>query len=63
MAIIQQTREFFQEVQMELRRVSFPTKQETIGATTVVIVFVIVISIFLALTDSGLARLVAWMIG
>ncbi len=63
MGIIQRVREFLQEVQIELRRVSFPTRSETLGATAVVIVFVIVVSIFLALTDAGLSRLVARLIG
>ena len=62
MKLVRKTREFFQEVQVELRRVSFPTKKETIGSTSVVIVFVVVISIYLALTDAGLSNFVAFMI-
>ncbi len=63
MGIIQRIREFFQEVQVEMRRVSFPTRKETMGATAVVLAFVAVLSIFLALTDAVLSRLVTKLIG
>jgi preprotein translocase subunit SecE len=52
-------REFFQEVQIEMRRTAFPSRNETVGATFVVVTFVIVLSVFLALTDTALSRFVA----
>jgi len=52
-------REFLQEVQTEMRRMAFPSRSETMGATAVVIAFVIVLSVFLALTDTALSRVVA----
>jgi preprotein translocase SecE subunit len=52
-------REFLQEVQTEMRRMAFPSRSETLGATFVVVAFVIVLSVFLALTDSVLSRFVA----
>ena len=63
MKMIEQTKEFLQEVKAEYRRVSFPTRRETMGATLVVIVFVVIISIFLALTDAVLARFVSQVLG
>jgi len=59
MNIFGSIREFLQEVQTEMRRMAFPSRSETLGATTVVIAFVIVLSIFLAMTDTLLSRLVA----
>jgi preprotein translocase SecE subunit len=56
-------REFLQEVQTEMRRTAFPSRSETLGATFVVVVFVIVLSVFLALTDTALSRVVAKIIG
>jgi preprotein translocase SecE subunit len=56
-------REFLLEVQTEMRRTAFPTRSETLGATFVVVVFVIVLSVFLALTDTALSRVVAKIIG
>ncbi len=48
---------FIKDVKSELLKVTFPTKNETIGSTTVVIIFTIVVSIFLAIVDVVLVRL------
>jgi len=45
-------REFFVDVRGELKKVSFPTRAETIGSTTVVIVFCIIMSLYLSFVDS-----------
>ena len=45
-------REFFIDVRGELKKVSFPTRVETIGSTTVVIVFCIIMSLYLSFVDS-----------
>jgi preprotein translocase subunit SecE len=45
-------REFFNDVRGELRKVSFPTRAETVGSTTVVIVFCIIMSLYLSFVDS-----------
>ena len=47
-------REFFNDVRGELRKVSFPTRAETVGSTTVVIVFCIIMSLYLSFIDSVL---------
>ena len=47
-------REFFSDVSGELKKVSFPTRAETIGSTTVVIVFCIIMSFYLSFIDSVL---------
>ena len=47
-------REFFIDVRGELRKVSFPTRAETVGSTTVVIVFCIIMSLYLSFVDSVL---------
>jgi len=47
-------REFFNDVRGELRKVSFPTRAETVGSTTVVIVFCIIMSLYLSFVDSVL---------
>ena len=52
-------REFFVDVRGELKKVSFPTRAETIGSTTVVIVFCIIMSIYLSLVDS----ILVWLVG
>ena len=52
-------REFFIDVRGELRKVSFPTRAETIGSTTVVIVFCIIMSLYLSFVDSILVWVVS----
>lgn len=56
---IDSVREFFIDVRGELKKVSFPTRAETIGSTTVVIVFCIIMSIYLSVVDSFLVWVVS----
>ena len=52
-------REFLNDVRGELKKVSFPTRAETIGSTTVVIVFCIIMSLYLSFVDS----ILVWVVG
>jgi preprotein translocase subunit SecE len=54
--------EFMTDAKAELRKVSFPTKVETIGSTTVVIIFCILMSIYLSVVDTFLVWLVSKII-
>ncbi len=56
---ISSIQEFLSDVRGELRKVSFPTRAETIGSTTVVIVFCIIMSLYLSFVDSVLV----WAVG
>ena len=56
---INSIQEFFSDVRGELKKVSFPTRAETIGSTTVVIVFCIIMSIYLSVVDSFLVWVVS----
>lgn len=56
---IDSIREFFSDVRGELKKVSFPTRPETIGSTTVVIVFCIIMSLYLSFVDSVLVWVVS----
>jgi preprotein translocase subunit SecE len=60
---IDQVKEFFADTRNEVRKVSFPTRTETLGSTTVVLVFVLIVGVFLALVDLLLARVVRMLIG
>jgi preprotein translocase subunit SecE len=55
--------QYLREVSHELRKVVFPSRKETIGSTTVVLVIVLIASLFLGLVDSVLARLVRLLVG
>lgn len=50
--------QFLREVNIELRKVAWPTRKQAVGSTAVVIVLVFIISMFLGVVDFGLGRLV-----
>jgi preprotein translocase subunit SecE len=54
--------EFLTDVRAEVRKVSFPTRGETMGSTTVVIVFCIVMSFYLSVVDTFLVWLISKII-
>jgi preprotein translocase subunit SecE len=60
---IARAKEFFKEVGAELKKVSYPTRAETIGSTSVVVVFVLVVAVFLSAIDAVLVKLVSKIIG
>ena len=49
---------FFREVKVEIKKISWPQRNETISSTSIVIIIVFIIGIFLGIVDVGLARLV-----
>jgi preprotein translocase subunit SecE len=49
---------FFQEVSVELKKVSWPTREQTVSTTLVVIVVAFIVAFFLGIVDIILARLV-----
>jgi preprotein translocase subunit SecE len=58
MEFLTKIREFFHDVLVEFRKVSWPSRREVMGSTTVVIVVVLVLAVFLWAVDSALAQLV-----
>jgi preprotein translocase subunit SecE len=62
MEALRKVREFFHDVLVEFRRVSWPTRQEVMGSTSVVIVMVLVLAVFLAVVDHALTWLVRLII-
>ena len=58
----QQSKQFVVEAVQELRKVTWPNRKETLGATGVVLFLVVVIAVYLGLVDFGLSRLVRMFI-
>ena len=58
-----QVREFLSESRFELRKVVWPTRQEAIRMTWVVIVVVIVLSLLLGGFDFAIQKLTQWFLG
>ena len=55
---IKSTIQFLREVKIELKKVTWPSRKQTIGSTVVVIALIILISLFLGSVDIGLSSLI-----
>jgi len=55
--------DLLKDARSEIRRVVWPTRQETVQTTMIVLVLIMVFSLILWLLDSGLSWLVSTVIG
>ena len=58
MGIVTRIREFAQEVLAEFRKVTWPSRQELINSTTIVVVVTVVLAFFLGGVDIALSKVV-----
>jgi preprotein translocase subunit SecE len=58
MGFVTRVREFVQEVLLEFRRVTWPTRQELINSTVVVLALTLIVAFFLGGVDIGLSKIV-----
>ncbi len=56
--ILTKTAQFLREVKVELKKVTWPSRKQTIGSTAVVIALVMIISLFLGVVDFGISSLI-----
>ena len=56
--ILTKSMQFLREVKVELKKVTWPSRKQTIGSTVVVIALVMIISLFLGVVDLGISNLV-----
>lgn len=56
-------RQFLSEAKAELKKVTWPTRKQTVASTAVVIVVVAIIALFLSLVDLGLAKIIKLILG
>lgn len=61
-AFLQDAAQFFREVKVELQKVTFPTRQETVGSTIVVLVLTVILGVYLGFSDWALARIVKMLL-
>jgi len=61
--IVPQSRQFLTEVWAELRKVHWPTRQETLAATAVVIIVVLIVSLWLGLVDGVISFVFTRVLG
>ena len=50
--------QFFREVRVELKKVTWPSRKETIASTSVVLITVFLVGFYLGVVDLGLSRLI-----
>ena len=63
MEFVQRIREFFREVMVEFRKVTWPNRPIIVNSTVVVLVVTGVLAFFLWVVDMGLARVVRVILG
>jgi len=51
-------KQFLREVKTELKKVTWPSRKDTLSGTAVVLVAVFIIALFLGVVDSGLSALI-----
>ncbi len=56
--ILDKAIQFLREVKVELKKVTWPSRNQTMGSTAVVIILVIIISFYLGVVDLGLSGLI-----
>ena len=54
----EQSRQFLNEVEVEVKKVTWPTQKETVAGAVSVVVIAIIVGIILSLVDLGLLRMV-----
>ena len=56
--VLQKGIQFLREVKVELKKVTWPSRKQTLGSTLVVIILVMIISLFLGVVDLGLSGII-----
>jgi len=54
---------FLKEAKIELKKVTWPTPRQTLASTSVVIIVVIIVSIYLGIVDFGVAKAIRLVLG
>ena len=57
-ASVQKIFQFIKETRFELKRVTWPSRKETIAGTAVVLVIVLIVAFFLGIVDWGLSEVI-----
>ena len=61
--MIQKISQYFNGIQVEMKKVTWLSKEEMLGSTIIVGVFSILIAIFLFFVDFGLSEFISRLIG
>ena len=55
-------KQFLREVKTELKKVTWPSRKDTLSGTAIVLVTVFIIAFFLGVVDSGLSNLIKMLL-
>ena len=55
---LDQVKEYFREVYLEAKRVTWPSKKDAIKGTYIVLITVTIAALFLGVVDIGLAKII-----
>ncbi len=55
-------KQFLREVKTELKKVTWPSRKDTLSGTAIVLVAVFIIALFLGIVDSGLSGLIKMLL-
>ena len=61
-AFLKDAAQFFREVKIELQKVTFPTRQETVGSTIIVLILTVLVAVYLGFSDWALAKIVKMLL-
>ncbi|CAM2057857.1 preprotein translocase subunit SecE [Desulfovibrionales bacterium] len=59
---VQKLREYFENAKIELEKITWPTRKETVTTSIAVVVLVFVMSLFLGIVDLGMIKIVAFVL-
>ena len=60
---LESVKQFLREVKTELKKVTWPTRKDTLAGTAIVLVTVCLAAVFLFIVDYGLSTLIKWFLG
>ena len=63
MGVIANTQEFIEGVQAEMKKVTWPDREQLRNATAVILVFVIILAIIIGIMDQVFSALVRGIVG
>jgi preprotein translocase subunit SecE len=55
---LEKVKQFYHEVRVELRKITWPPRKETMASTSVVLIIVIIVACFLGVVDFSLSEIV-----
>ncbi len=61
--LFEKVKNFLKEAKVELKKVTWPTPKQTLASTSVVIIVVVIVSIFLGIVDFGISKIIRLTLG